>query len=528
MVPRQTNFCRLVVFPGRHKEDPKLQEFEWMKECYLDDLLHRSYNIKFTPEKTLDACLQKVNTLIPQIRESYAGMIEKYSDDEVAKMMVMDGCFILEFCLKHVNEDLNLPNKMQNNRIAMDLLLLENQVPFFVLQALSDCSIGKASRTTLSKLLKCLARYIRIFNSRAKFPETTIHFYSEKNRAKKKIHDITDLDSFGSDSTHDFGPFPTPVTTDLPKLKIHDFTDLDSFGSDSNHDFGPFPTPVTTDLPKLKIHDITDLDSFGSDSTHDFGPFPTPVTTDLPKLKIHDFTDLDSFGSDSTLVTTNLPKQKTHDTTDHVLGYLHKRFQLLPVKSLENTHTAVHLIEELDRSGINLKPHQMSGWSMNIDFQSSRFASLPWFWSKPTLLMPTLVIHDFTELILRNFIAYEQSFPQDRSYFTSYAHAMDMLINTQEDVAKLVESKVFVNILGSNQEAADMINKICKNMIVKEFYYTDEFKEMDKYYNALWPKHIARLRRVYFNNQWSAIALLAAIILFTLAVVQTIYAIKGK
>ncbi|GKC55569.1 putative UPF0481 protein [Tanacetum coccineum] len=141
--------------------------------------------------------------------------------------------------------------------------------------------------------------------------------------------------------------------------------------------------------------------------------------------------------------------------------------------------------------------------------------------------MPTLVIDDTTELILRNLIAYEQSFPQDRYYFTSYAHVMEMLIDTQEDIAKLLESKVLVNTLGSNQEAADMINNICKNITITEFYYTQEFKEIDKYYNRYWPKNIARLRRVYFNNPWNAIALVAAIILFSLTVVQTVYAIKA-
>ncbi|GKB35230.1 putative UPF0481 protein [Tanacetum coccineum] len=149
---------------------------------------------------------------------------------------------------------------------------------------------------------------------------------------------------------------------------------------------------------------------------------------------------------------------------DHVLGYLHKRYQLVVAKSsnpihaeeskiveekgIHDTYTTFHSIVELDRSGINFKPHQ--------------------------------------------------------------------------------EMFVLVNKLGSNQEAADMINKICKNMIATNFCYTQEFKEIDKYYNALWPKHIAWLRRACFNNPWNAIALLAAIILFSLTVVQTVYAIKAK
>ncbi|GJZ49245.1 putative UPF0481 protein, partial [Tanacetum coccineum] len=375
---------QLVSIGPLHRKDEKLQEFEWLKECYLDDLLHHG---DFTPKKTLEACLLKVNTLMEQIRESYAGMIENYSDVDLARMMVMDGCFILEFCFKHEEENL-LPNKMQNLLIAMDLMLLENQVPFFVLQALFDCTMGKASFTLSNVLNEYLAPYIKLFRS--------------------------------------------------------------------------------------LLPDTTDVDS---DSTH-----------------------------------------------DHVLGYLHKRYQhvvakssnpihteeskLVDEKGLENTYTAFHSIVELDRSGMNFKPHQEHVWSMTIKFQSSLFACLPGFWSKPALLMPTLVIDDTTELILRNFIAYEQSFPKDRYYFTSYAHAMDMLIDSQ-DIAKLLESKVLVNTLGSNQEAADMINKICKNMFVTDFYYTEEFKQIDRYYSGYWPKNIARLRRVYFNNPWNAIALLA-------------------
>ncbi|GKA81023.1 putative UPF0481 protein [Tanacetum coccineum] len=260
---------------------------------------------------------------------------------------------------------------MENNRIAMDLLLLENQVPFFVLEASFDCIIEKDPPIFLSDVLdEYLAPYIKLFRS----------------------------------------------------------------------------------LSPEKIS-----------------------TTDV--------------GSDH----------------DHLLGYMHKRYQLVVTKSsnpihteepklvdekgLDNTYTTFHSIVELDRSGMNFKPHQGDGW---------------------------------------NLIAYEQSFPQDRYYFTSYAHVMEMLVDTQEDMAKLVKSKVLVDGLGSNQEAADMINKICKNITITEFYYTQEFKEIDKYYNSYWPKNIARLRRVYFNNPWNAIALVAAIILFSLTVVQTVYAIKGK
>ncbi|GJY29698.1 putative UPF0481 protein [Tanacetum coccineum] len=168
---------QLVSIGPLHKEDPKLKEFEWMKECYLDDLLSRFNNCNIsTPQQTLEACLLKVNTLIPQIRESYAGMKKKYSDDEVATMMVMDGCFILEFCFKHKHQHSDLPNKMQNSHIAMDLILLENQIPFFVLQALFDCTLRKAFSSLPSLLEQYLAHYINLFNTQLPKFSTRIHF----------------------------------------------------------------------------------------------------------------------------------------------------------------------------------------------------------------------------------------------------------------------------------------------------------------------------------------------------------------
>ncbi|GKC10561.1 putative UPF0481 protein, partial [Tanacetum coccineum] len=366
---------QLVSIGPLHRHNQKLQELECLKESYLRDLLCR--NTGSTPKQTLEACLRKVNGSIDRIRKSYAGMITNYNDVELARMMVMDGCFILEFCFKHRDAKLNLPNKMQNGHIAMDLILLENQIPFFVLQDLFDSSMRNAPFSLTNVLDRYLAPYISLFRT-----------LSPKNFS------------------------------------------------------------------------ITDVSTNSSDH-------------------------------------------------DHLLGYLHKRYQRVVAKSsnpidaelskpeyeerIEKADIAFHSVVELDRSGVNFKHHQESNWSMIIKFQSSLFPCFPWYCGKPTLLMPTLVIDDTTELILRNFIAYEQSFPKDHFYFTSYACAMKMLIDTQEDVAKLVESRVLVNNLGSNQETADMINNICKHISLTDFYYTQEFKQMDSYYNGYWPKNIARL-----------------------------------
>ncbi|KVH92016.1 Protein of unknown function DUF247, plant [Cynara cardunculus var. scolymus] len=80
---------------------------------------------------------------------------------------------------------------------------------------------------------------------------------------------------------------------------------------------------------------------------------------------------------------------------------------------------------ELDRAGVNFKPHhqpQDRQWPMDIQLELPRFS---WCrpWAKPILRMPLLGIHNFTELVFRNLIAYEQLSPGSvRHYVTSWMY----------------------------------------------------------------------------------------------------------
>ncbi|GJR57925.1 putative UPF0481 protein [Tanacetum coccineum] len=213
-------------------------------------------------------------------------------------------------------------------------------------------------------------------------------------------------------------------------------------------------------------------------------------------------------------------------THDHILGILRKSYQPTHAIPLSLTRLKNRTALELERAGVNFKTNQHAMWPLAITVEISRFPSLSWCWGKPTLKMPLLRVNDFTEMVLRNLIAYEQC-SGCPSYVTSYAAFMDMLVNTQEDVAKLVECDVVDNFLGSNEDAANMINKICNEVVIVDSVYFKQLELLDRYYNSYWPKNISRLRRKYFTSPWNFIALLAAIILFALTVIQTIFSIKA-
>ncbi|KAK9101942.1 hypothetical protein Sjap_019196 [Stephania japonica] len=89
----------------------------------------------------MNKCIEKLKEIEKQARECYAEEIE-LSSDEFVEMMMLDGCFIIEFFLRDgfglLREEYDpLFNKLHfHNAFEDDLLLLENQLPFIVLTTL--------------------------------------------------------------------------------------------------------------------------------------------------------------------------------------------------------------------------------------------------------------------------------------------------------------------------------------------------------------------------------------------------------
>ncbi|GJU16210.1 putative UPF0481 protein [Tanacetum coccineum] len=93
------------------------------------------------------------------IRECY-GRMKSYTDIEIVTMIVTDCCFILEFLEK---------KSLLKDRLLVtyivDLMLLENQIPFFILQEIFDCSILKSTPTaSLTNMLLEIQPFINPFN----------------------------------------------------------------------------------------------------------------------------------------------------------------------------------------------------------------------------------------------------------------------------------------------------------------------------------------------------------------------------
>ncbi|KAA3486327.1 UPF0481 protein [Gossypium australe] len=109
-----------------HYYKPHLQAMQAIK---------RSFFWKIAVEKNLnvEALEMTMSNLEPRIRKCYKEELSHLQSKNLLEIMVFDGCFIVQLIQKNYPvEDLFKVGRIQTD-IPNDLLLLENQLPFFVL-----------------------------------------------------------------------------------------------------------------------------------------------------------------------------------------------------------------------------------------------------------------------------------------------------------------------------------------------------------------------------------------------------------
>ncbi|XP_021737825.1 UPF0481 protein At3g47200-like [Chenopodium quinoa] len=103
--------------------------------------------------------------------------------------------------------------------------------------------------------------------------------------------------------------------------------------------------------------------------------------------------------------------------------------------------------------------------------------------SKGVLHIPTLTIQDTTESTLRSIVFFEQCHHFCDSYVIDYLFFLDALIHTQEDVQILVQHGIIKHFFGSNDEVANLFNRITKNLSMRNpgFYYAQVCQDLNAY-----------------------------------------------
>ncbi|KAK9089306.1 hypothetical protein Scep_028388 [Stephania cephalantha] len=182
---------RLVSVGPFHNGSKNLQAMQDQKWIYLKSLLSRHQSSMSSNDgsslssPTVDLTfVQSLKRLEKRARESYSETFNKLSSNAFVEMMILDGCFIIELFIRHrtimekshgrevVDSDPLFTTPRLHSCLAWDLILLENQLPLFVLEhlvslnQLREINIDQEPSTFLKELA------LDFFQHRSVVPKT--------------------------------------------------------------------------------------------------------------------------------------------------------------------------------------------------------------------------------------------------------------------------------------------------------------------------------------------------------------------
>lgn len=136
-----------------HRSSPKLKPLEEQKVRYLQRFIQRNENM------TLEDYLSALLKWEKEARECYVETI-KLSSGDFTEMLLVDGCFIIEFFLTWHGRTLDPEDRVFHrpaisHAVMRDLKLLENQVPFFILEVLYNISFEDNEKAPTFVNLAC-------------------------------------------------------------------------------------------------------------------------------------------------------------------------------------------------------------------------------------------------------------------------------------------------------------------------------------------------------------------------------------
>ncbi|KAL3528925.1 hypothetical protein ACH5RR_008247 [Cinchona calisaya] len=168
-------------------------------------------------------------------------------------------------------------------------------------------------------------------------------------------------------------------------------------------------------------------------------------------------------------------------------------------------------VTKLSKAGICFVPTNKGISSIKFDVKTKKF------------YLPKVYLDVNSEVVLRNLVAYESCIGLGPLVFTRYTELMNGIIDTQEDAKFLREKGIIVNQLKSDKEVADLWNGMSKSIKVTRVEHLDNaIEHVNVYYNGRWKTKAEKFMKGYVFASWKCLTLLAALFLLFLIALQAI------
>ncbi|KAK7374691.1 hypothetical protein VNO80_08128 [Phaseolus coccineus] len=138
-----------------------------------------------------------------------------------------------------------------------------------------------------------------------------------------------------------------------------------------------------------------------------------------------------------------------------------------------------------------------------------------------TLYLPTIGLDVNSEVLLRNLVAYEASTASGSLVFTRYTELMNGIIDHEEDAKILREKGVILNHLKSDEEVSTLWNGMTKSIKLTRVPFLDKvIEDVNQHYNGRMCIKVLKFMKVYVFASWQFLIFLAAIFLLFLMSLQ--------
>ncbi|XP_052198802.1 putative UPF0481 protein At3g02645 [Diospyros lotus] len=462
----QAYMPRLVGLGPYHHFRSELYEMERCKLAAAGRLQKMFHGIKF------EQLVYKLDELEQQVRACY----HKYLDIEghtLSWILAIDGLFLIDFIYLFTNrkEETDLCStttavlvdcggkKLASDEILGDILMLENQVPIFVLSKI--LSVHFLPDDVLPSILMSLCKALSPLKFKENVPLSDV---LKRAHLLDLLHHLT-----------------------VPKLEVEDeyrsiYAENDesqNLKDDSQHVFAQ----LWSNFSGLNVGFVRKITK------------PIEMIISLPG-KI----------ASNAPVLSNLGSKHKEDINPEVDQVCEDNAKSTPMVGEIN----VPSVSELCDIGFQFCPTSGGITSIELDLKKKR------------IYLPVVTLDVHSEVIMRNLVAYEATALSKCLVFTRYTELMKGIIDTAEDTRLLREKKIIVNHLKSDAEVADIFNGMSKSIRCTHVPYIDKFIEnVNKNYHNT-PKVRARdcmKKNVY--RSWKLLTLIGVFLLMLLVAFQT-------
>ncbi|KAK4270851.1 hypothetical protein QN277_019620 [Acacia crassicarpa] len=445
-------------------------------------------------QKKLQTISLNIEQLVDQLRKYEHGIRACYSKylnfngETLMWMMIIDASFLLEF-LQEGRSVIQYGGRkllVDQNETLRDIIMLENQIPLFVLRKVLEFKLSSSILESSSADDSLLAMLMGLFREISPFKTIKENYSSE----------ITIL---VSQCAHLLEFLYNMIVLKLEEEQ----TNMIDFEEEHKGDMEGTNETSFARYVKQALSEIWRMASKLTKSSISFiqkallyQPLKFVICLPLTIIRNHPMVGMIKHPLEYLFFSQENNEQSKSEIVDNKPPLMEE--------------ITIPSVTELTNSGICFSPIN------NGAIESIRFDA-----EAATLHLPTIAIDINSQVLLRNLVAYEASIKCGPLVFTRYTEFMNGIIDSKEDAKILREKGIVLNHLKSDEQVANLWNGMSRSIKLTKVPFLDKvIEDVNKYYNGRMSVKAWRFMKLYVFGSWQFLTFLVVVLIFLLMFLQ--------